>query len=267
MNKPYIVCISSQKGGVGKTTVATNFAATLKMRGYRVLLVDFDFVNPSIAFYLGLQDVNTGIHAVLSKNAKLGDVEAIHGPTGLHVLIGELDGKKQNMPGEAAVAAFLKELKKTNYQFVVIDTSPGYNSEPWIREFDEDIIITTPDVPACASAAREAAKYDKIMLKHSLVVNKVKNTRYELDMEAIRDMYGGEVQGVLYDDNAVSESLAVHVPVCIFRKRSRFSRSMRELAEHYATERGADYTGGFERRGGFVELMRSLFGKRLRRWG
>ena len=40
MNK--IICVSNQKGGVGKTTTTNALAMGLRHKGYRVLCVDFD---------------------------------------------------------------------------------------------------------------------------------------------------------------------------------------------------------------------------------
>lgn len=42
MDKPAIIAVSNQKGGVGKTTVAINTAGALNQRGHDVLFVDLD---------------------------------------------------------------------------------------------------------------------------------------------------------------------------------------------------------------------------------
>ena len=48
-----IIAVSSGKGGVGKSLVATTFALTLAQKGYNVGLFDLDFTSPSTHIILG----------------------------------------------------------------------------------------------------------------------------------------------------------------------------------------------------------------------
>lgn len=240
MSRPYIVRISSQKGGVGKTTVATNFASVIRGMGYKVLIVDFDFANPSIGFHLGMEDSNSGVRAVLKSKASVSNIVAIHEPTGLHVLAGEVKGW-QRTPNENDISDLMRRLKKTAYNFVIVDTSPGFDLETSMKSFDEDIIVTTPDMPSCASASRLSAKYDKLHLKHSLMLNKVMNTRYELGYDDVMDMYGGSITGTLPSDEAVPASIAAHIPAYVFRPRSRFAKAVGGVSSRYASNASASY--------------------------
>ncbi|MDE1834912.1 MAG: AAA family ATPase, partial [Candidatus Micrarchaeota archaeon] len=102
MAEPYIIRISSQKGGVGKTTIATNLGVTLSMAGYKVLIVDMDSANPTIGYHLGMNQANVGYKEVITGKARLEQVIAIHAASGLRVLPGTVGPysfvptKKQN---------------------------------------------------------------------------------------------------------------------------------------------------------------------------
>ena len=52
-----IVAVVSGKGGVGKSTVAVNFALSLVKKGFKVALIDCDFYGPSIPTLLGQAEV------------------------------------------------------------------------------------------------------------------------------------------------------------------------------------------------------------------
>ena len=59
-NRAALIAIFNAKGGVGKTTVATNLATALQVRkGHNVLLVDADTVTGHVATSLGIDGVRT----------------------------------------------------------------------------------------------------------------------------------------------------------------------------------------------------------------
>src|ERR1700675_1186126 len=53
----HVLAVASGKGGVGKSTVATNLALALHMLGRRVGLLDADIYGPSIPIMMGIHEV------------------------------------------------------------------------------------------------------------------------------------------------------------------------------------------------------------------
>lgn len=53
-----IIAVSSGKGGVGKSLIASTLALTLAQKGFRVGLFDLDFTSPSTHIILGIEDVH-----------------------------------------------------------------------------------------------------------------------------------------------------------------------------------------------------------------
>lgn len=53
----HVIAVASGKGGVGKSTLATNLALALHMMGRRVGLLDADIYGPSIPIMMGIKEV------------------------------------------------------------------------------------------------------------------------------------------------------------------------------------------------------------------
>ncbi len=251
MGKPYLIRISSQKGGVGKTVVAVNFAAALEQIGKSVLLVDADFTNPSIGIDLGLEDIEAGSLEVIRGRTKISEAVVKDRRTGLIVLPGRLSARQVSL-NDRDVHAFAENLRSTNFDFVIIDTAPGIISEEAVRSYDEAFILTTPDFPSCTSAMRLAKVYRKFGIRQRLVVNRVQNMSYELTIREIEEIYGNKVFCVLREDSIVPISVSERIAAYAMKKNSRFCRDIRQMALRFSGKEG-----GAE--GGFISRIMGRF--------
>ncbi len=260
MSKLYAIRISSQKGGVGKTVVAVNLAVALKQAGYKVLLVDADTANPSIGFHLGIDEVNIGLKEVLDGKASIRNAVVIHNPTGLHVLPGTVTARSYVASTEQ-LKRFHAQMDKVSYDFMIVDTSPGYFNPELSRIYDEALILSTPDMSSAASAMRLAKVYDDHHIKHNLSLNLVKNKRYELHIDEIEELYEGKALASLPFDEKVPISVAEHIPAYLLDKRTPFSKGLRQLAHNYASRIDAlPNEPRFGERAGILGWLLRLFG-------
>ena len=124
-----ILLISSAIPGEGKTTVSVNLAVSLAQKGRRVLLIDCDFRNPSVAKALSSQShpldgsrnlANfTGSGEAAAELAQPTDVE------GLFVIPGGADGKADyfDEPTQQRLTRLIRSARKI-YDYIILDTPP-----------------------------------------------------------------------------------------------------------------------------------------------
>jgi len=82
--RPYVVSVTSGKGGVGKTLTTVNLAIAARKMGRSVLIFDGDLGLANVDVVLGLQP-RYNIRDVLDGNARLKDI-VMEGPLGIRVI-------------------------------------------------------------------------------------------------------------------------------------------------------------------------------------
>lgn len=183
-----IVGVLSQKGGVGKTTIAINTAATLALRGQRVLLVDADPQGSSLAW------------SSARDRDPLFPVVGMAKPS-LH----------RDLPAMAK-----------DYDVVVIDGAPRVNElgRSAILASDTILIPVQPspyDVWAAALTVqliREAQQFRERLTAAFVINRRIVNTAIGRDVASILDQFGLPVlpghlcQRVVYAESA-SQGLSV----------------------------------------------------------
>ncbi len=163
----HILVVASAKGGVGKSTVAVNLAASMARTGMSVGLMDADIYGPSIPTMLKTTHAEPGTTA----DGKLEPVEA-HGLKTLS--IGYLSDPDAPMiwRGPIVMSAINQMLRDAAWgseekplDLLVIDTPPGTgDAQLAIAQrvpVTAAVLVTTPQEVALADVRRGAAMFSK----------------------------------------------------------------------------------------------------------
>jgi capsular exopolysaccharide synthesis family protein len=115
--------VTSAMPGEGKTTTAVNLAMAMSDAGTKVLLVDGDLRNPSVADALGLEG-GVGLTTILLGRAELDDVVQQWAGTNLWVLpAGQVPPNPSELLGSEAMRDLFGELLE-QFDFVLVDSPP-----------------------------------------------------------------------------------------------------------------------------------------------
>ena len=161
----FTIAISSAKGGVGKSTFATNLALALKTIGCKVGLLDADIYGPSIPKMLGIDEKPKSDGQKLEPISKY-DIQCMS--------IGFLADQQTPMIWRgpmvtSAIRTFTQKVNWKNLDFIIVDMPPGTGDTQltFSQEIKMDgaIIVSTPQEVALLDVKRGIKMFDKLGVK------------------------------------------------------------------------------------------------------
>lgn len=164
-----IIQIKVEKGGIGKTFIASNLAHLLALLEYMVIILSIDSQNNVYSIF---NKVNQRIKGSLKKSILSNEIYKIKLRENLDFIPIELY-LSPNILKE--VPAFLRKLKK-NYDYIIIDSLPALKVDNIFLENSDKIIIPAHGDKMTLQGIISIIKEHREKI-HSIIFNKYINTK------------------------------------------------------------------------------------------
>ena len=159
----HVIAIASGKGGVGKSTVASNIACGLKQKGFSVGLLDLDIYGPSLPIILGLNQKPD-----MTEKNRLIPLDRY----GMKVMsFGFISGNDTPVIWRGPLVSrmteqFFKDVEWGELDFLILDLPPGTGDIQLTLtqklRISGAIIITTPQDIALSDVRKGADMFKKV---------------------------------------------------------------------------------------------------------
>lgn len=188
-----IIIVASGKGGVGKSTVATNLALSLSAEGAAVGLMDADIYGPSLPIMMGLRDERPKMMDVNGKGMIVPIEKYGIKTMSIGLLIDEKQAVVWRGPmASSAIRQFITDVHWGDLDYLVIDMPPGTGDVHLTLmqaiPVTGAVIVSTPQAVAAADAKKAIMmlKQDQIKVP---VLGIVENMAYFTPAELPENKY------------------------------------------------------------------------------
>lgn len=227
-----IIAVSSPKGGVGKTTIASNLAIALSEFGKKVIAIDCNFSTPYLSYYFTDEDVDVTINDVLLGKKEI--TEALYHQNGVMYIPASTELEDLiNLDVTKLKKNVRKLVNPEMIDFIILDTAPGLGREALaaMEAADEILFVANPLPPMIADIMRS---YDVVKelgeKKVELVLNMVRKSKFELSQREATKITKIPIIGSVVFDMNIMNSVAVRKPLMKYKPHSKSALNYTEIA-------------------------------------
>ncbi len=241
---PKVLCFSSGKGGVGKTSIVTNLAIAMAQKGKKVLVLDADLGLANVDVMLGITP-KYSIQHVFSGERTLSDV-IMEGPGGIRLLPASSGIQELCNLNDSEKLFLLNEFDSLEepLDVMLIDNSAGISDTVMYFNMaaQNRVIILTPEPTSITDAYALIKVLSKryLVKEFSIVVNWT-NSRQEAhkifrQLTAVADRFLGFLSfhflGYIPKDTSIPKSVRQQRPALELFPDSKASQGIRQLADN-----------------------------------
>ncbi len=258
-----VITVFSTKGGVGKTTIATNLAVALGTRTrQKVCVVDADLTFGDVSLFLNVLPRATAADLAADGDAlesgQVGDYLTRYNDY-VDVLAAPLRPEQAELVTAAHLGSMLKALRAV-YRYVIVDTAPSF-SETMLTALDEAdhvLVVSSLDLPTIKNVKLCLEIMDSLAYsgdKVKLVLNRASGEG-GMDVREVEESLRRPFAAVLPSDGkVVMPSVNRGIPFVVTNPEAAVSQGLFNLAKNIAGE-----AEGREEPRGVVHRLKRLLG-------
>lgn len=238
--KGLVIGVFSPKGGVGKTTLATNIAIGLgQIAPMSVVIVDLDLQFGDVASGLYLNPQHTVIDAVTPAAAQdplvLKAFLTVH-PAGIYALCAPPNPVDADHISPEQVTHLLGQLAQ-EFQYVVLDTAPGMPEIgiAALEQCTDAVWVSAMDIPSLRGlrSGLEVLRQLEIMPESRHVVLNMADSKAGLTVQDVESTVGAPVDVSIPRSRAVALSTNRGIPVLQESRKDPAVKSLKQLVERF----------------------------------
>lgn len=258
-----VIAVTSGKGGVGKTNVAVNLAASLSKAGQRVMLFDADLGLANVDVALGLKP-KFDIQHVISGERDLDEI-LMQGPAGIKVVPASSGVARMaalSPTEQAGLVRAFSELREP-VDVLIVDTGAGIdNSVLTFTSACQEVIVVICDEPtsltdgyALIKVLNQQCDVKRFQILSNMVDTELQGRQLFEKLCTVADRFLDVHLGYLGSvprDDYLRRAVKAQKPVVLEYPRANASKALNEIAGRVIALPKPPSAGGL---GFFVERM------------
>jgi len=231
-----VITVFGSKGGLGKTTIATNLAVKLAEQRKKVALIDLDLQFGDAHVFLDVEPKDTISELVFDEHTP--DIDSVRSymvihSSGVHLLCAPRSPEYAEYVSAERVQGLLS-LLRSYYDYVIIDTPPYFNDVTLTAIECSSVIlfVTGLDISILKNSKRSLALLESLQQKDKVkvLVNRVTKAS-SISTSDVQKITGCPIWAVIPSDYIVAvTALNRGIPVVIGSPKTKLSQSFSEIA-------------------------------------
>lgn len=235
-----VIAVMSPKGGVGKTTVATNLAIGLgKVAPMGVVIVDLDLQFGDVATGLLLEpehSISDAVHGAAAQDSMVLKAYLTVHPAGIYALCAPRTPAESDFITAEHVGRLINQLA-SEFKYVVVDTAPGLGEHvlATLEQATDGVWVCGMDVPSVRGLHKCFAVLRELQLlpqgRHTVL--NFADRKSGISVQDVEATIGVPIDAVIPRSRTLPFSTNRGVPVLQSNSREPASKGLKKLVERF----------------------------------